>query len=63
MNGFQHFNPLTLVPFDRDGIVFELLSEEQREYLNDYHAMVYENLAPHLANDEAEWLRAITAPI
>ncbi len=63
MPGFLHFIPLTLVPFDRDGIDPKLLTIEQREYLNDYHAMVCENLAPRLPDEEAEWLKRITKPI
>lgn len=63
VSGFLRFVPLTLVPFDRDGIVPELLSAEQRGYLNDYHALVYEQLSPHLAPDEKQWLKEITALI
>ncbi len=63
ISGFLHFIPLTLVPFDRDGIIPELLSAEQREYLNDYHALVYDKLSPYLSADEAEWLCEMTKPI
>lgn len=60
--GFLCFTPLTLVPFDRDGIDPELLTAEQRGYLNDYHAMVYDSLSPYLSKEEAEWLKNVTEP-
>ncbi|MDE7230284.1 MAG: aminopeptidase P family protein [Oscillospiraceae bacterium] len=63
MSGFLHFIPLTLVPFDRDGIDPELLTAEQRGYLNDYHAMVFDKISPYLPTEEAEWLKKITEPI
>lgn len=63
MPGFLCFIPLTLVPFDRDGIDPELLTAEQRTYLNDYHAMVFDKISPYLPPEEAEWLKKITEPI
>lgn len=57
------FEPLTLVPFDRGGVIPELLSAEQRGYLNDYHALVYEKLSPHFSGDEAAFLKEMTDPI
>lgn len=57
------FEPLTLVPFDREGVIPELLSAEQRGYLNDYHALVYEKLSPHFSGDEASFLKDMTNPI
>lgn len=63
MEGFLKFTPLTLVPFDRDGIDPGLLTSEQRGYLNDYHALVYEKIAPRLPQEEAEWLKEVTRPI
>lgn len=56
---FYRFEPLTLVPFDLDGI--EHLSHKSQ--LNYYHEYVYKRLAPYLPEEEAEWLRGITKPI
>ena len=63
MEGFLCFEPLTLVPFDRDGIAPSLMTIEQRSYLNDYHKLIYEKLSPHLPKEEAKWLKQITEPI
>ncbi len=60
---FLYFEPLTLVPFDRDGIDTSLLNEEDLRYLNAYHKRVYEALAPALTEDEKNWLWEYTKEI
>ena len=40
-----------------------LLDDNEVEWLNDYHRRVYEELAPHLADDERQWLAEATAAI
>lgn len=62
-DGFLQFEPLTLVPFDVDGIDAALLTERQKNLLNAYHKRVYEALSPHLPKEEAEWLAEITKRI
>ena len=39
------------------------LTEEERQWLDAYHAMVWETLADDLAPAEQAWLRAQTAPL
>ena len=60
---FLYFEPLTFVPIDLDAVEPSLLSETDRARLNAYHALVYETLAPHLAEDEQAWLRDYTRAI
>lgn len=60
---FLKFETLTLAPIDTTPIVFEMLSEEEREWLNNYHHRVYESLSPYLEGNEKEWLRKATLPI
>ncbi|BBA28413.1 aminopeptidase P family protein [Prevotella melaninogenica] len=60
---FLKFETLTLAPIDTTPIVFEMLSAEEREWLNRYHQRVYESLSPHLTEGEKEWLRVETLPI
>ena len=60
---FLKFETLTLAPIDTTPIVFEMLSAEEREWLNRYHQRVYESLLPHLTEGEKEWLRVATLPI
>lgn len=60
---FLQFEHLTLCPIDTVPILTDLLSEEETEWLNNYHETVYQKLSPHLNPDEQEWLRQATTPI
>ena len=60
---FLKFETLTLAPIDTTPIVLEMLSTEEREWLNNYHHRVYESLSPYLEGSEKEWLRKATLPI
>lgn len=60
---FLGFETLTYVPIDLRGIEPELLSQEDRKQLNEYHKSVYEKLAPYLEEDERNWLNKMTLPI
>lgn len=60
---FLKFETLTLTPIDTAPIVLEMLSTEEREWLNNYHRRVYESLSPYLEGSEKEWLRKATLPI
>ena len=60
---FMCFETLTLVPFDLDGILPEMMSEKEKKRLNDYHRRVYETIGPRVPEDVREWLREATRPI
>jgi Xaa-Pro aminopeptidase len=60
---FLQFESLTLCPIDTAPILVDLLSTEERQWLNDYHKMVCEQLLPHLTPAEQRWLRDATKPI
>lgn len=57
------FAPLTLVPIDTTPVLVDELSRDQINWLNDYHAHVYEMLSPRLNEEEKAWLKAKCAPI
>jgi Xaa-Pro aminopeptidase len=57
------FETLTLAPIDRRLIDAEMLTTEERGWLNRYHQRVYTMLAPHLAAAEQQWLAEATATI
>ena len=50
------FETLTMVPWDKDAIVPEMLSEEERTWLNAYHRKVEETLRPYLTEKEIKEL-------
>ena len=60
---FMCFENLTMVPFDLDGIVPELLSDYEKELLNQYHAEVYTKISPYLNEEEKQWLKEATREI
>ena len=57
------FDAVTLVPFDLEGIVPEQMKQEEKDYLNQYHEKVYKKIAPHLDDEERQWLREATKAI
>jgi Xaa-Pro aminopeptidase len=58
---FMYLEPLTMVPFDRDAIDLQLLTERELTLLNEYHKKVYETLSPYLEGEVRQWLEAVTA--
>lgn len=60
---FYRFEQLTLCPIDKAGILTELLTAEEKEWLNQYHKHVYSRLSPMLTETEREWLDEATKPI
>jgi Xaa-Pro aminopeptidase len=57
------FETLTLCPIDTRCLDMSLLRADEIEWLNRYHAMVGERLAPKVSGDALAWLQARTAPI
>lgn len=57
---YLQLEPLTLCPIDMTPIVPGMLTDDERKWLNDYHALVYERLAPLLSSEERAWLREKT---
>ena len=57
------FENITYVPIDLDAILPEEMTGTERKYLNEYHHMVYETVAPYLTAAEREWLKDATREI
>ena len=57
---FLQFETLTLCPIDMTPIDVSMLTTEEIQWLNDYHQMVYDRLAPHLEEADRQWLREAT---
>lgn len=60
---FLQLEPLTLCPIDKKPIDIEMLTDEELEYLNDYHATVFKALAPYLDDEMTEWLADACSPL
>ena len=60
---FFHFETITLIPFDLDAINPAMLNEENKKLLNDYHARIYEEISPHLNEEEKAFLKKYTRAV
>lgn len=60
---FLCFEPITYVPIDLDAVNPDMLTKEDKEQLNAYHAKVYELVSPHLDEEEKAWLKEYTRAI
>lgn len=60
---FMYFEVITHIPFDLDAINPDMLSDQEKSWLNSYHKDVYEKVSPHLTDEEREWLKEYTREI
>lgn len=60
---FLHFETLTLCPIDMSPVVLNMLSPDEIDWINNYHAHVFNLLSPSLTADEKEWLQDKTKAI
>ena len=58
-----NWRTLTFVPIDRRLILVDMLTPDERDWLNAYHRDVAEKIRPRLGDDAQLWLDAATAPI
>jgi Xaa-Pro aminopeptidase len=60
---FLRFEPVTLCPIDLAAVEPDLLDEEEKKWLNQYHERVYNTLGPLLDEKERLWLKDKTRAI
>lgn len=60
---FMEFETITFAPIDLDGIDPQYMTKAEREWLNNYHAQVFEKISPYLTAEETEWLKEYTRAI
>ncbi|MDX7021846.1 aminopeptidase P family protein [Enterobacter cloacae] len=61
--GFCKFASLTLIPIDLSQVELNLLNEQEKQWLDEYHQQVREALSPLVESDARPWLVEATAPI
>ena len=61
--GFCKFASLTLIPIDLSQVELDLLSEQEKTWLDAYHQQVREALSPLVNSDARSWLEEATAPV
>lgn len=60
---FMKFDTISYCPIDLEGIDAALLTQEEKDWLNNYHKEVYEKLSPLLTEEERSWLKHETREI
>ncbi|MBQ6930044.1 MAG: aminopeptidase P family protein [Oscillospiraceae bacterium] len=60
---FMEFETITFAPIDLDGIDPQYMTKAEREWLNNYHAQVFEKISPYLTEEETEWLKEYTRAV
>ena len=60
---FLEFETVTLAPIDLDPVLPNLLTDDEKKFLNAYHKKAYEMLSKHLCADELNALKHYTRSI
>lgn len=57
---FLQFEPLSLVPFEKNAIDFSLLSDDEKQTLSNYNKLIYQKVSPCLDEEHRKWLEEQT---
>ncbi|HSG37020.1 MAG TPA: aminopeptidase P family protein [Paracoccaceae bacterium] len=57
------FETITFAPLDRALIVTSLLSQDERAWIDDYHAQTLAKIGPRLDGAALDWLKGACAPL
>lgn len=60
---FYSFKTVSYCPIDLSGIDIDLLTRDEKKWLNNYHKSVFEKLSPYLSEEEIEFLKIETKTI
>ncbi|MNM59268.1 putative peptidase [compost metagenome] len=60
---FMSFEAITYCPIDLDAIDKDMLTDKEKQWLNDYHKVVYKKLSPYLDEEHKTWLKKETREI
>ena len=61
-SGDYYFETVSVAPFDKRGIDWDLMTEAEIQALEDYHRFVLETLSPFLDDIELQWLQNTLFP-
>ncbi|MGN1165202.1 MAG: aminopeptidase P family protein [Lachnospiraceae bacterium] len=60
---FMYFDEITLIPMDLDAINPDIMTDEEKKLLNNYHKKVYDTISPYLNDEEKVWLEKYTRAV
>lgn len=61
--GFLDFETITLAPIDTRLIDMALLTKDERDWLNAFHARIWSEIGPLVEGPVKDWLKGATQPI
>lgn len=57
---FLGFETITYAPFDLDAINPNMLNQDEKNWLNEYHNMVFDKISPYMQAEMIDWLKKYT---
>lgn len=57
---FMKFKVISYCPIDLNAVNINMLAENEKDWLNNYHQEVYKRLSPYLNGEETKWLEEKT---
>lgn len=60
---YMKFDTISFCPIDLDGLDISLLTQQEKDWLNNYHKEVYDKLSTSLNEEEKAWLKHETRAI
>lgn len=60
---FLCFEVLNYCPIGTESLLTDILTTEEKNYINEYNKKCRELILPHLSEEESKWLISYTAPI
>ena len=60
---YLKFDTISFCPIDLEGLDISLLTQQEKDWLNNYHKEVYNKLSPYLNEEEKAWLRNETRAV
>lgn len=55
---FLGFDTMTYVPYDLNAVSFDMLTEDEINYIKEYHEKIHESLQNTLSSNESIWFKA-----
>ena len=62
-NDFLYFETVTLFPIDKTMIDMSIMTPGEINWLNNYHAKVYNEFIPFLDEESKKWLQEKCSPL
>lgn len=60
---FMAFDSLTLVPYEREAILVEELTQKERSWINEYHNKILTEIGKYMNHEELLWLKQVTSSL